>query len=121
MRVLSEDIPFLDIRSIKASLITVSLLCATVWVLWRLMLASHYVGMVPVELEIVETVAVHEDFTPYSTEGCGVAVFRMSQALKASLASQGITVLEMPPKQETSRDFSIAIRSGRQRPFPRCG
>jgi hypothetical protein len=50
--------------------------------------------MVPVDLEIVDTVAVHEDFTPYSTEGCGVAVFRMSHALKARLASQGIAALK---------------------------
>jgi hypothetical protein len=78
----------------KAALITISLLCTALWMLWRLMLTSHYVGMVPVDLEIIDTVAVHEDFTPYSTEGCGVAVFRMSHALKARLASQGITALK---------------------------
>lgn len=78
----------------KAALTIVSLVCATVWIAWRLILTSHYAGMVPAELEIVDTVAVHEDFTPYSTEGCGVAVFRMSRTLKAKLVAQGVTALE---------------------------
>lgn len=78
----------------KATLVTVSLVCAIAWMSWRLILTSHYSGMVPVELEIVDIVAVHEDFTPYSTKGCGVAVFQMSQATKARLVSQGITALK---------------------------
>lgn len=81
-------------RALKLALLTVLLLVGTVWLAWRLFLASHYAGMVPAELEIADTVVVHEDFTPYSTEGCGVAVFRMSQALKARLVAEGVAALK---------------------------
>ncbi|TFW03156.1 hypothetical protein E4K72_12835 [Oxalobacteraceae bacterium OM1] len=81
-------------RTLNAALITVLVLVGTIWIVWRFVLASHYAGMVPAELEIADTVAVHEDFTPFSTEGCGVAVFRMSQALKTRLAADGIAALK---------------------------